>query len=210
MKILLRKGPIGGLLLSLFLILLVSNCSEPEVSDQSSERFVTLDLIDEDILNSLQTNVNSQGRLESNELDWAASKVIKDQETSSETYAIPFTGNRNQYASFQLLEGEIISSHIVEISDRVGDTQDISYFHSDGSLIGTLSFNYSKNIVYLSNTTSRNARSGDCGPHTMECILFWYEENGWGSVLLFVATAIDPLVGVAVAGACAVHECILP
>jgi hypothetical protein len=61
---------------------------------------------------------------------------------------------------------------------------------------------------YMTNPSNGNARAASCGQATIDCVVDAYSNHGWVSVWAFVQTAFIPHTAAAIAGACAVKNCL--
>lgn len=135
-----------------------------------------------------------------------------------EALTAPFKSNSNSnlvgYGFVMYTNGtQIIKPTIV----KTYKNSYLKYFDLTEGLITTIN-NYTSSSFTFTNTYGNYIAGGGgmkaqlatgCGQGTANCMADAYVNHGWASVWISVQTAFIPWTAAAIAGACAVHNCIL-
>ena len=196
-------------LLFIFTTIVSVSCDfESDLPEQNQGKFSSEKLEDEGEISRLRSFFeSSEGRVETEFYNWdETSRVIIEDEDIS-VYAVPEMSDENNILGiFETPEGSMAAVKIITTVEA--GVAKLNYV--------TLNDKHLVTVIADSNTESFSFSypSGDtdgrieCGQATIDCVVDSYENLGWASVGLFVATLITPQVGAAVAALCAVEECI--
>jgi len=122
------------------------------------------------------------------------------------------SSNTTNYAFCITVDGDSIYKPFII---KATTNQSLKYFDLDEGYILTVNNYNNKNALSFQNTTGSYlntsgtaSRSVGCGQATMDCITDAYSNHGWTSVWATVQSIFVPATGAAIAGACAIKNCI--
>lgn len=108
--------------------------------------------------------------------------------------------------SFSILNGAVESSMICgSTGDKSSRT--VEFFDNKFNKFATVVATESTQQFDIT-SISPNVVARACGQATMNCINDLYTNHGWTSLLLWVSSAVDPVIAVIAAGSCALTSCI--
>lgn len=113
--------------------------------------------------------------------------------------------NESNYGiGFQIVDNKIVSGIIVRMINVSSELKQIEYRDLKNNLITKFEINsLSKSVNAIQTESGVSSRTESCGGAVAACIASAYSDLGWTSVLLFVASAFDPLIAVGIAAGCA-------
>lgn len=181
---------------------LESNLPEPEVG-----KFVSQRLNDATEIARLKSFfVKSEGRIEEGSYNWDETTRVVVEGSEVTVFAVPeVSDEKNILGIYEMPEGTMSAIKLKVTSN--GGIAKLNYLTLDNEpLLTVIADSNTEKFSYI--YPSHNGGRIECGQATIDCVVDSYENLGWASVGLFIATLVQPQVGAAVAALCAVEECI--
>lgn len=157
--------------------------------------------------------------LSANDIDFQnlSRSYITNDDGVGEAIVAPFTSNSTNNSTNYAFAVTVDASHVYKpYIIKTTTNQSLKYFDLDEGYIltvnnynnsSTLSFQNSLGS-YITGSPNTVSRSAGCGQATMDCIIDAYSNHGWLSVWVSVQSIYIPHTGLAIAGACAIKNCI--
>ena len=153
-------------------------------------------------------------RVNNNDLDFDNLKDIKEVDSDVVTIYAYSNSVNEEYSNYAIGfyedDNEVTNPVIINSTSPINNISYIEYYTLEGVLFAKYEVNQnSKSISLISQVSNSSSRILGCGDATAKCIEEAYTKSGWLSVGLFIGTLVAPEIGLAVAGACAITECLL-